>query len=204
MYFRPGAHQQAGLAFSPLKAIISPRPIGWISSRGRDGSVNLAPYSYFNAISEFPPMVIFSSAPGPGLPHKDSLRNVIEAKEFVVNIVSYSLREKMNITSKDYPREINEFEKAGIEVGQCKTVSVPHVKFAPASLECKLWKTLTLPEKPDGSSTTMIMGVVTGMNIDEGVIKNGKIDVTSYEPLARLGYYDYSQVKDTFSMRRPD
>ena len=135
---------------------------------------------------------------------KIHLLNIKDTKEFVVNIVSHSLREKMNITSKNYPREINEFEKAGIEMGQCKTVSVPYVKFAPASLECKLWKTLTLPERSDGSSTTMIMGIVTGMNIDEGVIRNGKIDVTLYQPLARLGYFDYSQIKDTFSMRRPD
>ena len=83
----------------------------------------------------------------------------------------------MNISSKNYPKGVNEFEMADIDLAPSQTVKVPHVKFAPASLECKLWKTLTLPEKPDGSSTTMIMGVVTGMNIDEGVIKNGKINL---------------------------
>ena len=205
MFIYPNKYEEAGLSHNPFKAIVSPRPIGWISTRSSDGHLNIAPYSFFNAISEQPPMVMFSSAPKKeGQIGKDSLLNIKDTKEFVVNIVSHSLREKMNITSKNYPREINEFEKAGIDMGQSKTVSVPYVKFAPASLECKLWKTLTLPERPDGSSTTMIMGVVTGMNIDEGVIKNRKIDVTSYEPLARLGYYDYSQVKDTFSMRRPD
>ena len=98
MHFRPGAHKEAGLSFSPIKAIISPRPIGWISSRGADGSINLAPYSYFNAISEHPPMVIFSGAPSDNSGHKDSIRNVIETKEFVVNIVSSALASAMNIT----------------------------------------------------------------------------------------------------------
>ena len=205
MFTYPDNYKEAGLSHNPFKAIVSPRPIGWISTRSSDGFINLAPYSFFNAISEQPPMVMFSSAPkNENLFGKDSLLNIKDTEEFVVNIVSYSLRQKMNITSKNFPREVNEFEKAGIEMGQCKTVSVPYVKIAPASLECKLWKTLTLPERPDGSSATMIIGIVTGMNIDESIIKNGKIDVTSYQPLARLGYFDYSQVKDTFSMKRPD
>lgn len=204
MFIYPNKYEEAGLSHNPFKAIVSPRPIGWISSRSSDGFINLAPYSFFNAISEQPPMVMFSSAPkNEKSLGKDSLLNIKDTEEFVVNIVSYALREKMNITSKNYPRETNEFEKAGIEMGQCKTVSVPFIKLAPASLECKLWKTLTLPERPDGSSATMIMGIVTGMNIDESVIRHGKIDVTLYQPIARLGYYDYSYVGDTFSMRRP-
>ena len=139
MFIYPNKYEEAGLSHNPFKAIVSPRPIGWISTRSSDGHLNIAPYSFFNAISEQPPMVMFSSAPKKeGQIGKDSLLNIIDTEEFVVNIVSHSLREKMNITSKNYPREINEFEKAGIEVGQCKTVSVPHVKFAPASLECKL------------------------------------------------------------------
>ena len=133
MYFSSRRPSEAGLAFSPLKAIISPRPIGWISSRGRDGSVNLLPYSYFNAISEFPPMVIFSSAPGPGLPHKDSLRNVIEAKEFVVNIVSSALCDAMNISSASLPYGNNEFDAAGLEMADCQSVSAPRVAAAPAA-----------------------------------------------------------------------
>ena len=204
MFTYPNKYEEAGLSYNPFKAIVSPRPIGWISSRSSDGFINLAPYSFFNAISEQPPMVMFSSAPkNEKSLGKDSLLNIKDTEEFVVNIVSYTLREKMNITSKNYPRETNEFERAGIEMGQCKTVSVPFVKMAPASLECKLWKTLTLPERPDGSRATMIMGIVTGINIDESVIRHGKIDVTLYQPIARLGYYDYSHVEDTFSMRRP-
>ena len=203
MYFRPGAHQEAGLAFSPLKAIISPRPIGWISSRGRDGSVNLAPYSYFNAISEFPPMVIFSSAPGPGLPHKDSLRNVIEAKEFVVNIVSSALCDAMNISSGSFPYGTNEFTKAGLAMADGETVSVPRVKAAPAALECHLWQAIDLPAPKDWAASTIVLGTVTGIHIADDVIVDGKVDVTIYQPLARLGYMDYAHITKLFEMQRP-
>ena len=203
MYFRPGAHKEAGLAFSPLKAIISPRPIGWISSRGRDGSVNLAPYSYFNAISEFPPMVIFSSTPGPGLPHKDSLRNVIEAKEFVVNIVSSALGDAMNVSSAALPYGKNEFDAAGLEMADCQSVSAPRVSAAPAALECHLWKTIKLPKPEDMEPTILVIGTVVGIHIDDAVVVDGKVDVMRYQPLARLGYMDYTQVNEVFAMARP-
>jgi flavin reductase (DIM6/NTAB) family NADH-FMN oxidoreductase RutF len=169
MYFRPGTHKEAGLSFSPIKAIISPRPIGWISSRGKDGSVNLAPYSYFNAISEQPPMVIFSSAPLGNSGHKDSIRNVIETEEFVVNIVS-----------------------------------VPRVATSPAALECKLWKVVELPKPDNADASIMVVGTITGIHIDDTVIKNGKVDVTTFQPLARLGYMDYTRITNVFSMKRPN
>ena len=120
MFFTPGTHLQAGLSHNPLKAIVSPRPIGWISSRGNDGSVNLAPYSYFNAIAEQPPMVMFSSAPS-GNTSKDSLRNVLETKEFVVNIVSAALGDAMNISSGSFPYGTNEFTEAGLAMADCET-----------------------------------------------------------------------------------
>ena len=205
MFIYPNKYEEAGLSHNPFKAIVSPRPIGWISTRSSDGHLNIAPYSFFNAISEQPPMVMFSSSPKKeGSLGKDSLLNIEDTEEFVVNIVSYSLREKMNITSKDYPREINEFEKAGIEVGQCKTVSVPHVKFAPASLECNLWQIVELPPRSDNLSTSMILGFVTGINLDESIIKDGKIDVTIYKPISRLGYSDYAKITELFSMPRPE
>ena len=104
MFFTPGAHLQFGLTHNPLKAIVSPRPIGWISSRGSDGSINLAPYSYFNAICEQPPMVMFSSSPGENT-SKDSLRNVLETHEFAVNIVSAALGSAMHVSSASFPWE---------------------------------------------------------------------------------------------------
>jgi flavin reductase (DIM6/NTAB) family NADH-FMN oxidoreductase RutF len=204
MYFTPGSHKQAGLSFSPLKAIVAPRPIGWISSRGNDGSINLAPYSYFNAISEFPPMVIFSSAPAPGTPHKDSLRNVIETEEFTVNIVSSALCDEMNISSAALPYGSNEFNAANLEIADGTSVSVPRVAAAPAALECRLWKTVELPKPDDIEATTLVIGSVTGIYIDDAVIVDGKVDVTLYQPLARLGYMDYARVTEVFSMPRPE
>ena len=208
MYFRPGLHKEAGLSFSPIKAIVSPRPIGWISSCGQDGSINLAPYSYFNAISELPPMVMFSSAPSGNVQHKDSLRNVIETEEFVVNVVSATLGDAMNITSADFAYGKNEFTAANLEMADCNTVKVPRVAAAPAALECKLWKVIELPQPETddaetGSAGVMVIGTITGIHIADETVKDGKIDVTSYQPLARLGYMDYARINDVFSMPRP-
>ena len=203
MYFRPGTHKQAGLSFSPIKAIISPRPIGWISSRGGDGSVNLAPYSYFNAISEVPPMVMFSSAPLGNSGHKDSIRNVIETEEFVVNIVSGALGNAMNITSGSLSYGESEFAAANLEMADCETVSVPRVAKSPAALECTLWKVLELPKPEDADAGIMVIGTITGIHIDDTVIRDGKVDVTLFQPLARLGYMDYARITDVFSMKRP-
>ena len=203
MYFRPGLHKEAGLSFSPIKAIVSPRPIGWISSCGKDGSINLAPYSYFNTISELPPMVMFSSAPSGNAQHKDSLRNVIETEEFVVNVVSAALGDVMNITSADLAYGQNEFTAAGLEMADCNTVKVPRVAAAPAALECKLWKVIELPKPETGGTGVMVIGTITGIHIADETVKDGKIDVTSYQPLARLGYMDYARINDVFAMPRP-
>ncbi len=204
MYFQPGTHKDAGLAFSPLKAIMSPRPIGWISTYGNDGSINLAPYSYFNMISEFPPMVMFSSSPAPGMPHKDTLRNAIETKEFVVNIVSSALGDAMNISSTGFDYGHNEFVAAGLDMAECQTIKAPRVAAAPAALECTLWKIVELPKPDDIEPTIMVIGTITGVHIDDSVINDGKVDVTAYQPLARLGYKDYASITDVFEMTRPE
>ena len=202
MFFTPGTHLQSGLSHNPLKAIVSPRPIGWISSQGSDGSVNLAPYSYFNAISEQPPMVMFSSAPG-GDTSKDSLRNVLETKEFVVNVVSAALGDAMNVSSGSFPYGTNEFDEAGLEMATCETVSVPRVRAAPAALECCLWQAIELPAPENGRVSTMVIGTITGIHIADDVIVDGKVDVAAYQPLARLGYMDYAQITELFAIQRP-
>ncbi len=203
MFFIPGSHLESGLSHNPLKAIVSPRPIGWISSCGDDGSINLAPYSYFNAISEQPPMVMFSSSPS-GNTSKDSLRNVLETEEFVVNVASAALGEAMNISSGSYPYGANEFLKAGLEMALCETVSAPRVAKAPAALECHLWRTIELPKPSNIGVTTMVIGTITGVHISDHVIVDGKVDVTAYHPLARLGYMDYTKVEEIFTMTKPN
>ena len=147
-------------------------------------------------------MVMFSSAPNSNT-SKDSLRNVLETKEFVVNIVSAALGDAMNISSGSFPYGTSEFTEAGLAMAECETITVPRVKAAPAALECCLWQAIELPTVDDGAASTIVLGTVTGIHIADEVIVDGKIDVTIYQPLARLGYMDYAQITSLFEMKRP-
>ena len=204
MFFLPMTHKQAGLSFNPLKAIVSPRPIGWISSKGADGSINLAPYSFFNAICEDPAMVMFSAESASPGHQKDSLRNIEETGEFVVNIVGEAQFEAMNISSGSYAYGDNEFLHAGLEMTASETVAPPRVGDVPAALECRLFQTLPLPRNDAGSGYVLVMGTVTGIYVDDDVIVDGKLDYSAYTPISRLGYRDYGRVSDIFQVARPD
>ena len=193
MFFLPMQHKQAGLPFNPLKAIVSPRPIGWISSKGADGSINLAPYSFFNAISEN------------GHDHrKDSLRNVEETGEFVVNIVGQAQFDAMNISSQSFAYGENEFLHAGLEMVESRTVAPPRIGGVPAALECRLYQTMPLPRDDAGRGYVMVMGTVTGIYVNDAVVTDGKLDYTAYTPVSRLGYRDYGRITDIFQVARPD
>lgn len=188
-----------GLAHDPFKAIVSPRPIGWIGSKGRDGSVNLAPYSYFNAISDHPKMVMFSSSG-----RKDSVRNVEETGVFTTSMVGRELAEKMNLTSAPMPYGDSEFELAGLTMEQGKLVDAPYVGEAHAALECKvidIFEPKALDGTPSGSF--VVIGQVLGIHLDEKAIAEGRLDMKAVAPLARLGYMDYADAADTFEMLRP-
>ena len=201
MFYRPDVDPH-GLPHNPFKAIVAPRPIAWISTLDADGAANLAPYSFFNAFSDSPPMVAYGSGRQKlGIDErKDSLANIRETGEFVVNFVSYDLRDAMNVSSQHFPAGTDEFEQAGLTKAACQTVSAPRVAEAPASFECKLWKILELP----GGQNFMVIGQVTGIHIDETMIRDGAYDLRLVKPLARLGYRDYSMVEDLFSLTRPD
>jgi flavin reductase (DIM6/NTAB) family NADH-FMN oxidoreductase RutF len=204
MFFPSGTHKDHGLAFNPLKAIVSPRPIGWISSIGANGIHNLAPYSFFNAVSETPPMVAFSGSPGTQ-GDKDTVKNIEETGDFVVNIVSSSLMNAMNITSASLPRDISEFDQAQLTPKPSRLVSSPHVAESPCYLECKLWKIIDLPQASDESKSRLVIGEVVGIGIDDAIITpEGKIDVAKYQPAARLGYKDYAIIDKVFELDRPD
>ena len=203
MFFEPMDYKNAGLARNPLKAIVAPRPIGWISSCGKDGSVNLAPYSFFNAVSEDPAIVIFSvQASGPDH-QKDTLRNVTETNAFTVNIVGANQVQAMNVSSGDYPYGENEFTTAGLRMIPGTTVNVPHVGEVPAALECTLLQTITLPANDRGGHYTAILGTVTGIFVDQSVIVDGKISYALLAPVARMGYRDYANINDFFELGRP-
>lgn len=188
-----------GLSHDPFKAIVSPRPIGWIGSRGSDGSINLAPYSFFNAISDRPKLVMFSSA---GLKH--SQRNAIETGEFTCNFVSRNLVEKMNISSAAVDYGVDEFALSGLTARKGELVDAPYVAEAFAVLECKVTETL-VPKSLTGenSENIMILGQVVGIHIDETIIRDGRLDMAIARPVARMGYMDYSEGSDVFEMFRP-
>lgn len=202
MFFTPGNHKESGLSFNPFKAIVSPRPIGWISSQGKDGSVNLAPYSFFNAISDNPPMVGFSASPGEN-GEKDSVVFIRETGEFVVNIVSRAMIDGMNASSASLPRGQSEFDHAGLSTAASEIVTPPRVASSPCQLECRLWDIIALPEASDGSRNNLVIGEVVCTHIDDSIIVDGKVDVTRYQPVCRLGYKDYAVIEDVFELARP-
>ncbi len=191
MFYRP--EDGHGLPHNPFNAIVSPRPIGWISTRGSTGD-NLAPYSFFNAVAYVPPQVMFSSTG-----RKDSLRNIRETAVFAANIVEYAIRERMNLTSGAYPPDTDEFALAGIAKAECETIDCPRVDGAPATLECRMTEIVTL--KGDGNF--LIIGEVVGIRLRDDCVVNGRFDVTRFNPVARGGYRDYSVVREVFEMIRP-
>ena len=202
MFYTPGTHKDHGLPHNPFKAIVSPRPIGWISTISADGKPNLAPYSFFNAVSETPPMVAFSSSPGAN-GEKDSLINARDTAEFVVNIVSKEQMQAMSDTSAALDHGVSEFDFAGLAAEPASIVKAPMVAGAPCQLECKLWDIITLPQTADGQNNHLVIGQVVGIHIDDGIITDGKVDVLKFNPVARLGYMDYTAVEDVFPLARP-
>lgn len=198
MYYEP-AKKNHGLPRDPFTSLVVPRPIGWISTISASGIVNLAPYSYFNAVSSRPPHVMFAS-----FGRKDSQRNAEETGEFVCNLATWDLREEMNLTSAPVGPEVSEPDMAKLEMVACTAVRPPRVKRSPVVLECVYLKTVEIPG-PDGKPIehSIVLGRVVGIHIDDAVIKNGYIDQTAIRPISRLGYMDYAVVNSVFSMQRP-
>lgn len=201
--FYDAIENKHGLKHDPYKAIITPRPIGWISTIGRDGVCNIAPYSFFNAMSEKPHYVVFGSA---GM--KDTLRNIQETGEFVCSLSTWALRDHMNLTSAAVPYGVDEFPIAGLTAKASIKVKPPRVKESPAALECKHWKTIDLPPAGPGHKQgyAMVIGLVVGIHIDDAFVKNGIVDTAAMRPIARLGYMDYAVVtpETVFSIDRPE
>ncbi len=200
MFYRPGLDGH-GLAHNPFKALIAPRPIGWLSTLDPSGRPNLAPYSFFNAIADTPPMVLYSNTgeKDGGAGRKDTLANIRATGEFVHNVVPLALKDAMNLTSGPWPADADEFALAGLTPEPCREVAPFRVAEAPASLECRVWRIVELP----GAHNHLVIAEVVGIHIDESVIVDGKVDVTLYQPVSRLGYRDYSAVHEVFSMTRP-
>lgn len=199
MFYRP--EDGHGLKHNPFNAVVTPRPIGWISTCGADGSENLAPYSFFNAVAYVPPQVMFAStsAKPDRDGTKDSVANIRETGVFCVNIVEYAMRNVMNETSGPWAREVDEFEKAGIERAACREIQCSRVAGAPAALECRLTEIVTLR----GEANFLVLGEVVGVHLRDDCVEDGMFNVLKFQPLTRLGYRDYSRITEVFSLKRP-
>ena len=199
MFYEPDKRDTVLLPNDPFKAIVAPRPIGWITSMSAKGEINLAPYSYFNGISSRPNLVMFSSEG-----HKDSVSFIAQTGEFVCNLATWDLREQMNATSAPLARGINEMERAGLAPAPSRLVKPPRVAASPCAFECKL---LQIVPVIDVAGTALdchvVLGQVIGVHIDDRFISGGRLDTAALKPIARCGYDQYAVVESLFSMTRP-
>lgn len=200
MFFQPHERDKNVLRHDPFKALIAPRPIGWVSTMNRQGEVNLAPYSFFNAFSTEPPLVGFCSE-GP----KDSVTFARETGEFVWNMANWDLREHMNATSAPLPRGASEFVHAGLETAPSQMVRPPRVAASPAAMECRVCDIYQLRDA-SGEATPrfLTIGEVVMIHIDDRYVRDGMIQVVEMKPLARCGYQDFTVLDSVFAMKRPE
>lgn len=200
MFYRPADGHS--LPHNPFNAIVTPRPIGWISTRGANGQNNLAPYSFFNAVAYEPPQVMFAStaAKEDRGDTKDSVANIRETGVFCVNIVEYAMRDVMNASSATLPRDVDEFDHAGIAQTPCLEIDCARVAEAPAALECRMTQIIQI----EGAHNHVVFGEVVGVHLRDDTLVEGRFDITTFTPLSRMGYRDYTRVTDIFELRRPD
>jgi len=204
MFYRPESGH--GLPHNPFKALIAPRPIGWISTLDNAGRPNLAPYSYFNGCGDDPPMVMFAQTgrKSAAEAEKDSVANIRATGEFACNLVGAALAEAMNRSSAAYPRGEDEFARAGLASAPGAAIAAPHVAEAPAVLECRLVRILDdLPAWDASQPNVMVIGAVVGVHIADRVLSDGRVDVLRYNPVARMGYMEYTTVREKWDMERP-
>ena len=204
MFYEPEKNDH-GLKRPPFKSCAVPRAIGWISTLSENGVANLAPYSQFTNLTFDPPYVLIAINQDGHANRKDTTRNIEETGEFVYNMVTYDLREKMNITAGAWPADTDEFEAAGLEKAPSVMVKVPRVAESPIQLECKYFQTIRLPGYGRVGTADLIIGKVVGVHIkDEFIGEDGKIDIAAIKPLARLGYSDYTVVEKVFEIKPSD
>lgn len=170
---------------------IAPRPIAWISTRAKDGSTNLAPFSFFNAVASEPPTLVVSITPNRSGADKDTLKNIRETSQWVVNLADDTLLQKLHQTSAEYPYGVSEFKEAGLTEAKSLLVNAPRVAESPIQLECKLVQLVEVGQGGRGSSTLAI-GEIVAFHFNDEIFKNGHVDAEAYRPIARLGGPNYS------------
>jgi flavin reductase (DIM6/NTAB) family NADH-FMN oxidoreductase RutF len=200
MFYRP--EDGHGLPHNPFNAIIAPRPIGWISTRGSDGHDNLAPYSFFNGAAYDPPQVMFSTtgAKPDRLRGKDTLGNIEQTGVFCVNVVEEEGINEMNASAAAFPARTDEFAAARVTKAACKEIACSRVALAPAALECRMTQVVKLK----GAENYVVFGEVVGVHLRDDCLADGKFDIARFGLVARLGYRDYAILRDYFELARPD
>ena len=202
MFYEPDKRNH-GLKYNPFKALIVPRPIGWISSVDPEGRPNLAPYSQFNMVASEPPCVMFASSLRDDASAKDSRYCAELTGDFVVNLATYEFREEINKTSAVLPRGESESEAVGLDLVPSLLVKSPRVRCSPVNLECVFLRSIELPSDRPGTGNFVTFGRVIGVHIDDDLIVEGRVDICRARPIARLGYMDYAIVDDVFEMVAP-
>lgn len=200
MFYRTDTNEH-GLSHDPFKAIVAPRPIGWIGTRGRDGTINLSPYSFFNAVSDSPKLVMFASSGS----SRDSLRNARETGMFTASLASRHIAEQMNASAASVDYGVDEFALAGLTPVPGILIDAPFVGEAFAALECRVTEIIE-PRTLDGgrAETTIVLAQVVGIHLREEILRDGRVDMTIARPLGRMGYRDYTDGgADVFEMVRP-
>lgn len=206
MFYRPGQDEH-GLPRNPFNALITPRPIAWVSTRSAAGVANLAPFSFFQGAAYEPPIISIAFTGAKLGAHKgerkDTLANIRETKDFAVSIVPAALKEAMNASAAHLGIGESEFAVAGVTEAECRTITAPRVAESPATFECRLVRLVELPNEGPGENVT-VFGRVLGVHISETILTDGFVDPRKFHPLARMGYLDYAEITEVFAMNRPD
>jgi flavin reductase (DIM6/NTAB) family NADH-FMN oxidoreductase RutF len=203
MRYNPGTEKNP-LPYSPFKSCTVPRPIGWLSSISKDGVENLAPYSQWQNLTFDPPMVMFSANQYPDGRRKDTVVNAEETGWFVWNMATWELRDAVNISAMALPEHESEFDRAGLRREYADLCPVPMVADSPCHFECRYLSTQRLRGNSPVGTIDVVFASVERIHVDDRVITpDGRLDISRIQPIARMGYYDYTVVKDTFEMRIP-
>lgn len=204
MHYAPQS-EPCPLPFSPFKACTVPRPIGWLSTTSRDGIDNLAPYSQWQNLTFDPPMVMFAANHRADGRRKDTVVNAEDTGWFVWNMATWDLREAVNISAMELPPEEDEFIRAGVTKAACVDAPVPRVAESPAHFECRYLSTHRLRGASSQTWVDVVYGEVVRIHVDDAVLTpEGRLSIPKIKPIARLGYYDYAVVTETFEMRIPE
>ncbi|KAJ5477906.1 hypothetical protein N7530_003415 [Penicillium desertorum] len=202
MFYQPGVTEH-NLPHDPFKACVVPRPIGWISTKNKEGQANLAPYSQFNNLTFDPPYVMFSSNQTVNGTRKDTVVNAEQTGRFVWNLATWDLREAVNISAEQVPYGVDEFERAKVTKEPAMLMDVPMVRESPVKFECEYHSTVRLPGNPPMGTVDVVIGRVIAVHIKDEVLTDGILDIKKTKPIARCGYYQYTVVTETFDMVIP-